>query len=217
MQKDNSRQMPASLIVIGAALVLIGILLLSYNYVQSKRLIAYEYMDSLFYQEESTEEENENEKTEIETRTVEESIPKKISSSRKYQYIGYLEIPKIKLKRGFVDKDSKDNNVEKNLFITSNSTYPDVEKGNLIIAAHSGNSYKSFFKNLYKLAVGDTARVEYGGKNYIYQITKIYEQQKTGKIAIYRDYNKTALTLVTCTKDDDTKQTVYIFELVNIE
>jgi len=217
MQKDNSRQMPASLIVIGAALVLIGILLLSYNYVQSKRLIAYEYMDSLFYQEESVEEENENEKTEIETRTVEESIPKKISSSRKYQYIGYLEIPKIKLKRGFVDKDSKDNNVEKNLFITSNSTYPDVEKGNLIIAAHSGNSYKSFFKNLYKLAVGDTARVEYGGKNYIYQITKIYEQQKTGKIAIYRDYNKTALTLVTCTKDDDTKQTVYIFELVNIE
>jgi len=151
MQKDNSRQMPASLIVIGAALVLIGILLLSYNYVQSKRLIAYEYMDSLFYQEESVEEENENEKTEIETRTVEESIPKKISSSRKYQYIGYLEIPKIKLKRGFVDKDSKDNNVEKNLFITSNSTYPDVEKGNLIIAGHSGTGYLAFFRNLYKL------------------------------------------------------------------
>lgn len=214
-RKRKSRLTDNNIALIGAFLLLVGAFFLSYNYVQAKRLIAYEYMDSLFVEEEVTPEEIEPVTQEI---TKEEEKSNSVPNNPiTYHYIGYLEIPKINFRKGIVDKNSKDNNVNKNLFIASNSTYPDVEKGNLIIAGHSGTGYKAFFKELYKLEKGDTAKVEYNGKNYYYQVTKIYEQPKTGKIAIYRNYDKTTLTLVTCTKDKNNKQTVYILELVNIE
>ena len=50
---------------------------------------------------------------------------------------------------------------------------------------------------------------------YTYQVVNIYEQQKTGTAKIYRDTSKTTLTLITCTKDSKTLQTIYIAELVN--
>ena len=101
--------------------------------------------------------------------------------------------------------------------VVKGSTYPDVLNGNFILAAHSGSSYLAYFKNLYKLNIGDEAIVTYQNKKYTYKIVNIYEQEKTGKIAIYRDMNKTCLTLVTCTKDSKTKQTIYILELQNID
>ena len=59
----------------------------------------------------------------------------------------------------------------------------------------------------------DEAYVYYKNIKYTYKIVKIYKQPKNGTIAIYRDYNKTTLTLVTCTKNDKKTQTVYIAEL----
>ncbi len=192
--------------------------MLSYNYVQAKRLVAYEYMDNIFYEQDKNKEINDDKtKEKVEEPSIEQTtkdVPKK---EYKYQYVGYLEIPKINLRKGIVDKSSRDNDVEKNLFVASNSTYPDIENGNLIIAGHSGTGYKAFFKNLYKLGISDIARVEYNGRIYTYQVTKIYEQKKTGRLAIYRDDQKTTLTLITCTKDSDDKQTIYILELVNVE
>ena len=52
------------------------------------------------------------------------------------------------------------------------------------------------------------------GQKYKYSIVNIYIVPKNGKVPIYRNYNKTTLTLITCTKNDDTTQTVYIAELV---
>lgn len=141
----------------------------------------------------------------------------KNNNNPKYYYIGYLEIPKIKFKRGFVDIKSKDNDVSKNITIISGSKYPNVDKGNFIIAGHSGTGVHSYFKNLYKLTTNDEAYVYYKNVKYTYKIVKIYKQPKNGSIAIYRDYSKTTLTLVTCTKDDKTSQTVYVAELKNKE
>ena len=101
--------------------------------------------------------------------------------------------------------------------VIEGSTYPDVERGNFILAGHSGTGWKAFFNELYRLNVGDEAYVTYKGKKYTYKITNIYKQNKTGKIAIYRNYNKTTLTLVTCTNNDEATQTVYIAELENVE
>jgi LPXTG-site transpeptidase (sortase) family protein len=92
---------------------------------------------------------------------------------------------------------------------------PDVNKGNFILAAHSGTAYISFFNTLYLLNEGDYTYVTYNGIKYTYKITKIYLQDKTGQIGIYRDSNKTTLTLVTCTKDDKNHQTIYIAELIS--
>ena len=119
-------------------------------------------------------------------------------------------ISKINLNKGFYDITSPENDVEKNIYVSPTSSYPDKEKGNLIIAAHSGTGWKAFFNELYQLNTGDQVNVLYKNKRYIYKINKIYKQEKTGKIAIYRDYEKTTLTLVTCTNNDSKTQTVYI-------
>ena len=81
---------------------------------------------------------------------------------------------------------------------------------------HSGNSWRAFFNDLYKLSKGDYAYVTYKNKKYAYKIVNIYKQDKVGTIGIYRDYNKTTLTLVTCTNYESTTQTVYIAELQEV-
>lgn len=132
-------------------------------------------------------------------------------------YIGYLEVGKINLKRGFLSLDSKYNSIKYNIQLIKGSTMPNVHNGNLIFAAHSGNSSISYFHNLYKLELNDEAVVHYNNKKYTYKLVDIYLEEKDGMIAIKRDVNKKCLTLITCTRDDSTKQSVYIFELVNEE
>lgn len=132
-------------------------------------------------------------------------------------YVGTLEIPKINLKRGFLNIDSPYNNVDRNVTVIQTSTYPDVDKGNFILAAHSGNSSIGYFNKLHKLVLGDLAHINYKQKKYTYKIVDIYTQPKVGMISIYRDTNKTTLTLVTCTKGTQDTQTVFILELINIE
>ena len=128
-------------------------------------------------------------------------------------YIGTIEIAKINLKKGFVSPKSKYNNINYNVTIIDGFDYPDVEKGNFILAAHSGTGPQSFFKNLYKLEKGDTVKITYNKKEYIYKITKIYTQKKQGYLTIYRNPNKTTLTLITC-KHNTNKQLIVICELI---
>ncbi len=132
-------------------------------------------------------------------------------------YLGYLEIPKIGFNREFYNLGHPNNTVEANIELIEGSQMPDVSGGNLIIAGHSGTGWKAFFNDLYKLTFGDQAVVTYKNRRYIYQITNIYKEQKTGTIAIKRDFTKTSLTLVTCTNHDNYTQTVYIAELLRVE
>ena len=210
MQTLN-KNTPTKTAFIGAILTLVGGFFISYSYIESKKIVAYDYMSNAFY--------NGSEIVEI---TEEEATNKKVEDKEEdtpvtNDYIGYLTIPKINLTKGFVDKRSTENDVEKNILVVDGSNYPDTEKGNLILAGHSGTGWKAFFNDLYKLQVGDTAQVTYKGKKYIYSITNIYTQPKVGKVAIYRDYSKTTLTLVTCTNNDSTTQTIYIAELITVE
>jgi LPXTG-site transpeptidase (sortase) family protein len=94
------------------------------------------------------------------------------------------------------------------------STLPDVVNGNLILMAHSGDAYISYFAYLYKLNVGDPVYVTYNGRKYKYQIVNIYDVEKNGLVRIMRNYDRTSLTLITCTKNNDNSQTIYISELV---
>ena len=206
-----NKNTPTKTAFFGAILTLVGGFFISYNYIESKKIVAYDYMSNAFY--------NGSEIVEI---TEEEATNKKVEDKEEdtpvtNDYIGYLTIPKINLTKGFVDKRSTENDVEKNILVVDGSNYPDTEKGNLILAGHSGTGWKAFFNDLYKLQVGDTAQVTYKGKKYIYSITNIYTQPKVGKVAIYRDYSKTTLTLVTCTNNDSTTQTIYIAELITVE
>ena len=213
------------IITLGVVLLVIGFYFLSNNYLNEKVDNAYTYMNNLLLEDEEFINMNED----VETMNTDEPIslenteePKQESQSEyvdpylKY-YIGYLIIPKINLNKGFLSINSKYNTVNKNIQVVDSSDYPDVDKGNFIIAAHSGNSYLAYFKNLYKLTIGDVAQVKYNGKMYTYQLMNVYDQDKTGQIAIYRDFNKTTMTLVTCSKDSKKKQAVDIFERIKVE
>lgn len=126
-------------------------------------------------------------------------------------YIAVLEIPKINLKRGIYAQKSKLNNVNKNVYLLKESDMPNIANGNFILAGHSGNAYFSYFKNLIKLKINDVAYVYYKGGRYKYKLVNSYEIVKTGTANIYRNINKTNLTLITC-KHGTNKQLVYIFE-----
>ena len=132
-------------------------------------------------------------------------------------YVAVLEIPEISLKKGIYSLGSRYNTVSRNVAILSPSDYPDVKGGNFVLAAHSGNGYLSFFKNLYKLNTGSMAYIYYNNIKYSYKITYIYKQAKTGTINVYRPYGKTTLMLITCTKNDESSQTVYVAELISEE
>ena len=131
------------------------------------------------------------------------------------EYIGYLEIKKINLKQGILSKNSYYNSVKYNIQTLSTSDYPDKSLGNVILAAHSGTGYLAFFKNLYKLVLGDEAKITYKGYTYTYKIVNIYNVPKNGKVRVNRDVHKTCLTLITCTHNSKTEQTVYILELTS--
>ena len=204
---------PSVTAFIGAIITLIGGFFLSYNYIQAKTVYAYDFMSNAFYNGEEIIDVEVAEEEDIIQPIVEEELEGEVTN----EYIGYLTIPKINLVKGFLDKRSTENDVEKNILVVNGSNYPDVERGNLIIAGHSGTGWKAFFNELYQLEKGDVAYVDYKGKRYIYSIVNIYTQPKTGKLAIYRNYDVNTLTLITCTNFDSTTQTIYIAELTNIE
>ena len=223
MTKRRKINKKGQLLLVGLFFLLIGIIIITYLPIKTIKDKVFSEMKLAIYQDEINED-NEtindigtskvtnptvpnNNQTETTT-----TAPKKYIS---YTYIGQLSIPKIRFKRGFVKKESKYNNIEYNITIANESDYPDVKNGNFILMAHSGDAPISFFEPLYKLELGDIATVSYNAKAYYYRLVKTYQVEKTGKIAIYRDYNKKTLTLITCTHDDLTKQSVYIFEQTN--
>ena len=216
--KVNNKIKKSHVLVIGSFLVFIGIISLSWNYILKMRDEVFSdmriaMMDDVFVEN--------HEEDEIEDVPVVENVEVNSNSSENKEYVvdyskylGVLEIPKIRLKRGFYNIDSKYNNIKYNVTMVEGSTLPDVEFGNLILMAHSGDAYISYFAYLYKLEVGDMAYVTYAGRKYEYQIVNIYEVEKNGAVVIKRNYNKNSLTMITCTKDNDKTQTVYISELV---
>ena len=162
-------------------------------------------------------EEVEEIKVDIDEEEIKEQPKQEEKKTSNYNYIGVLEIPKINIKRGFLNIKDKGNNVNKNLQVIKGSDMPNVKNGNLIIAAHSGNSYISYFKNLHKLSNDDVAYVYLNNIKYTYKVVGKYDAEKNGKVTIHRDNKKNTLTLITCSQTDKTKQIVYILELESEE
>lgn len=162
-------------------------------------------------------EEVEEIKVNIDEEEIKEQPKQEEKKTSNYNYIGVLEIPKINIKRGFLNIKDKGNNVNKNLQVIKGSDMPNVKNGNLIIAAHSGNSYISYFKNLHKLSDEDVAYVYFNNIKYTYKVAGKYDAEKNGKVTIHRDNKKNTLTLITCSQTNKTKQIVYILELESEE
>lgn len=208
--KKNKYQIAA-----GVILVISGTLVFLTDYIKEKRDVVFSEMNlvlSSFINEDSIIENTENISDDV---TEEEK--KEISTYTYEDYLGVIDIPKIGLYKGFYNKNSSLNNVKFNLYVLPESNNPDIDGGNLIIAGHSGNYNNSYFGNLYKLEINDAIIIHYNNLKYVYKIDNIYNEEKNGTVRIFRNSNKTTLTLITCTKDDDYHQTIYISYLVNIE
>lgn len=213
-------------ITIGVILIIIGIAFFMKDFVADKREQVFSSMNleltELLAYETETEVPREEEQEEVTEEPSNEDVPivqeKPQEVSKDYEtYVGFLEISKINFSRGFYKRDSSLNNVKYNIKILPQSNYPDEENGNVIIIGHSGNYNNSYFANLHKLELDDTAIIRYNGLTYTYKIVNIYTDSKDGTVTIYRDKTKKCLTLITCTKDDNTTQTIYILELVSAE
>ncbi len=219
-QKTNNRLKKSQTLLVGSFLVFIGIISLSWEYLVRMRNELFSEMNismmDVNYPKIISEANNSVTSQLIDTPVVpnvteETPINYQIDYSK---YTGVLEIPKIGLKRGFYNVGSKYNDIKYNVTVVEGSTMPDVVNGNLILMAHSGDAYISYFAYLYRLNVGDDIYITYNGTKYHYQIVNIYNVEKNGAVHIIRNYERTSLTMITCTKDNDHSQTVYISELV---
>lgn len=217
--KSRKRKQPRTSTVLLFALIifLLGIYLISYNYLVGKKEKIYSSMNLLLFEDEKPKDLNVEGESSVDESTIPEDEETNVSEKVSYNYVGTIEISKIKLKRGFLDISSPYNNVDRNVTVIQQSSFPNVEHGNLILAAHSGNCSICYFDKLYKLSIGDKALVYYKNYKYSYKLVDIYNVPKTGEVEIKRDPDKTVLTLITCTHNSDTEQTVYIFELVKKE
>lgn len=212
MQKNKTNYKMT--IILGVILITFGITLMSNNYIKTKREETFNDMNLLLLDSSIDEVNTEESNDETPNEEVDEE-PSKSDTSNNYEpYLAVLKIPKLNLERGFYDKTSSLNNVDYNILFHSNSDYPDKLNGNVILASHSGTSSISYFKNLYKLELGDEAQINYKNTTYTYKVVNIYKEEKDGTIAIYRNKEKSTLTLITCTKNDNTKQTIYILERI---
>ena len=140
-----------------------------------------------------------NKKSEAKQTETLKSEALKVTNDEK---LGVIEIPKINLKRYLYKVDAYQNNVNKNIEVLKSSDMPDVKDGNLILAGHNGNTSVGHFRNLHNLSLGDDIIVNYKGKSYNYEVSKIYDVLKTGTVAIKRDKNKNTITLITCLGSD---------------
>ena len=232
MRNGINKNRDIILLTIGTMLIILSLCLLFYDRVELLKKNVFDEIEMEKYREnyrdEDIIEDNEEEIVDdAETDDIEsdESTTRKNSNGGyslgfdvnkvRKEFIGYLEIKKINLKQGFVSKKSYYNNVKYNIQMLSLSDYPDRKYGNVIFAGHSGYGYLAFFKDLYKLSRGDEAKIYYKNYIYTYKIVNIYNVPKTGKVKINRDVSKQGLTLITCTHNSKTEQTVYILELKN--
>ena len=136
----------------------------------------------------------ENEEYIVDIPVVEEEIPqeepveeKKEETKIEINYIAVIKIPKIGLEKGLASKGSYYNNVNRNIQILTESDMPDKEKGNVILAGHSGNSSVSYFRKLNKLENNDEVIISYNGRDYVYRMVNSYEIEKNGYAHILRN------------------------------
>ena len=207
-QIKNKKGSKSQLIIVGSLLIILGIGVIGgkylYNYFQTRN--EEQLIDTFF----------EEQKEIIEDTTPEVPEEKEITETpkptrTKINYFAVIKIPKIGLEKGLASKGSYYNNVNRNILVLNESDMPDKDKGNVILAGHSGSGRTAYFKNLHKLERDDEVSIFYNGSEY--KVVNQYDIEKTGTANIVRNAEKSTLTLITC-RHNTNKQIIYICELV---
>lgn len=128
-------------------------------------------------------------------------------------YNAVIKIPKIGLKMGIYSINDSRNNINNTVMIDKNSIYPDNDKSNIILIAHSGIGPKAFFNKLELLDTNSLVEFYYQHNKYVYKIDHYYYVEKTGKVRLDYDSTKKTITLITCSSNN--RQVVYIGYLID--
>ena len=170
MQMQNQKQMnkkikKSQILLLGSLLVFVGVGVLTFEYFVKMKNDVFTEMELKASANLVSAEEDDKDTTDV---PIANNLPKdkkdKVAVVDYSKYLGVLEIPKIGLKRGFYNIDSRYNDIQYNVAMVKGSTLPDVKNGNLILMAHSGWAAISYFEYLYNLSLGDKAYVTYKGK-----------------------------------------------------
>ncbi len=206
----NNKGSKSQLIIVGSLFIILGTLIISgkylYNYLETRNE---EQLIDTFFEEQK--EIVEDTTSEVPEEKVETEKPQ--PTKTKIDYFAVIKIPKIGLEKGLANKGSYYNNVNRNILVVKESDMPDKEKGNMILAGHSGSGRTAYFKNLHKLVRDDEVSIFYNGNEYKYKVVNQYDIEKTGTANIVRNAEKNTLTLITC-RHNTNKQIIYICELV---
>ena len=138
-----------------------------------------------------------------------QEVVNRTKNAKKNNYKMIIEIPKINLKKGILDKKDKNNNVDKNVTILSGSAYPG-EEGNIYIAAHSGNGFHSYFNKIDQLKENDIVNLYYQNKKYSYSMYSVKYIEKNSAITLLTN-EKNVLFLITCSQKYKNKYLILYF------
>ena len=106
---------------------------------------------------------------------------KKESEKKVEEPLLVLNIPQIALKKPVYSLNSIYNNVQYNVELIAGSIFTEENLQHLILAAHSGTSKISFFKNLKNLKIGDKAYIYYHNQTFTYELYDVGEDAKAKK------------------------------------
>ena len=129
--------------------------------------------------------------------------------------IATLTIASIDFQRDLYPKESKENDLEKNIIFLKESDMPDQDKGMVLIAGHSGEGPKAFFQTLDKVKIDDEIELTYLNQNYVYRLVNRIIEQKVGFIRFFRNPDKSYLILTTCMPNEKDKQLILVAEKKN--
>ena len=152
MLKVNNKIKKSHTLLLGSLLIFVGIISLAWNYLEKMRDEVYSDMKIAMMDKDLPKEVSNADV--VDSAPVADNVKGKPKNNDQYyeidysKYLGVLEIPKIGLKRGFYNVGNRYNNIEYNVTMVSGSTLPDVVNGNLILMAHSGDAYISYFEYL---------------------------------------------------------------------
>lgn len=125
-----------------------------------------------------------------------------------------LVIPKLNISNNIYEKNSNENNIDKNVVIMNESTLPSDAFGNIILGGHSGTGKHAYFKDFDKLELNDLIYLHYNNKEYKYKIINIHKDIKDGKITVTTVQNRSLITLFTCNPNDKKTYLIVVGELI---
>lgn len=137
--------------------------------------------------------------------TTSEEGKRPVTYYNNFVMIGYIEIPKIKIKYPILEKETVAS-LEQSVVIR----YPDNAKlnepGNVVIAGHNYRNGQ-FFSNLKNVSTGDVVKItDASGRTLSYTIYEKYETTPEDVAYITRNTgDNTEITLVTCTDDSNAR------------